>query len=197
MWTQPPYNDRNSLLFLIPPKLKQSKLSSHFDFGVNNQRSLPPSIPRLRWDPWERHRTPKCSPGAVAIWLPTAPGLCSRCVCECVFTTLCVHLNGLNAEHNFRVWVTIWPHATSLSLNWFISGSANHCTLDCFLNEGQFKAGFVKKVKTQGWITSTEERGGVSRTHSHVKRFAPKQVTVNSCFWPGKRGVVLHDHWDH
>ncbi len=31
--------------FLIPPKHKQFQLSSHFDFGVNNQRSLPPSIP--------------------------------------------------------------------------------------------------------------------------------------------------------
>ncbi len=31
--------------FLIPQKPKQSQLSSHFDFGVNNQRSLPPSIP--------------------------------------------------------------------------------------------------------------------------------------------------------
>ncbi len=31
--------------FLIPPKLKLKQLSSHFNFGVNNQRSLPPSIP--------------------------------------------------------------------------------------------------------------------------------------------------------
>ncbi len=38
-------------------------------------------------------------------------------------------------------------HFTSLSLNSFMSGCANHVTLDCFLNEGQFKAGFVKKLK--------------------------------------------------
>ncbi len=31
-------------------------------------------------------------------WLPTAPGVCSRCVCVCVCT-----LDGLNAEHKFRV----------------------------------------------------------------------------------------------
>ncbi len=43
--------------------------------GVNNQRSSPPSIPRLRC-PWARHRTPNCSLGAVT-WLPTAPGVCS------------------------------------------------------------------------------------------------------------------------
>ncbi len=40
-----------------------------------------------------------------------------------------------------------WPHTTSLSLNSFMSGCANHFTPDCFLNEGQFKAGFVKKLK--------------------------------------------------
>ncbi len=54
-------------------------------------------------------------------WLPTAPGVCSRCVCVCVcvFTAVCVHgvcvcvcvftavcvctLDGLNTEHKF--WV--------------------------------------------------------------------------------------------
>ncbi len=35
-------------------------------------------------------------------WLPTAPGVCSRCVC--VFTAVCVcTLDGLNAEHKFQV----------------------------------------------------------------------------------------------
>ncbi len=52
----------------------------------------PPSIPRLRWDPW----------------LPTAPGVCSQHMCVCsLLTTVCVHFNGLNAEHKFQVWVTI------------------------------------------------------------------------------------------
>ncbi len=42
-------------------------------------------------------------------WLPTAPGVCSRCVCVCVcvcvFTAVCVcTLDGLNAEHKFRVF---------------------------------------------------------------------------------------------
>ncbi len=39
-------------------------------------------------------------------WLSTAPGVCSRCVCVCVcvFTAVCVcTLDGLNAEHKFRV----------------------------------------------------------------------------------------------
>ncbi len=40
-----------------------------------------------------------------------------------------------------------WPHFTSLSLNVFMPGCANHFTPDYFLNEGQFKAGFVKKFK--------------------------------------------------
>ncbi len=39
-------------------------------------------------------------------WLPTAPGVRSLCVCVCVcvFTAVCVcTLDGLNAEHKFRV----------------------------------------------------------------------------------------------
>ncbi len=30
----------------------------------------------------------------------------------CVFTTVCVHLDGLNAERKFRVWVTILGHTS-------------------------------------------------------------------------------------
>ncbi len=36
------------------------------------------------------------------------------CVCVCVFvrsllTAVCVHMDGLNAEHKFRVWVLSFP----------------------------------------------------------------------------------------
>ncbi len=30
----------------------------------------------------------------------------------CVFTTVCVHLDELNAEHKFQVWVTILGHTS-------------------------------------------------------------------------------------
>ncbi len=61
----------------------------------------PPSIPWLRC-PWARHRTPNCSLGAGAM-----AAHCSGCV----FTAVCVHLDGLNAEDQFRVWVT-WQYIT-------------------------------------------------------------------------------------
>ncbi len=35
------------------------------------------------------------------------------------------------------------------------------------------------KSSNSRMITSTEERGGVSSAHYHVKRYAPKRVTVN------------------
>ncbi len=48
-----------------------------FGGGGCEQRAFsPPSIPRLRWDPWARHRTPNCSPGAA-----TLAAHCSGCVC--------------------------------------------------------------------------------------------------------------------
>ncbi len=28
----------------------------------------------------------------------------------------------------------------------------NHCTPDCFANEGQYKAGFAKNVLKDGWV---------------------------------------------
>ncbi len=54
--------------------------------------------------------------------LPTAPGVCSLlCVCA---------LDGINAEHKFRVWVTILGH---MSLSVITLGFIHHkqyCTLE-------------------------------------------------------------------
>ncbi len=58
---------------------------------------------------------------------------------------MCVHLDGLNAEHKFRVWVTILGH-TSLHVT-FTKLVYVWLRKSCFLNEGLFKAGFVKKLK--------------------------------------------------
>ncbi len=54
-------------------------------------------------------------------------------------------MQSTNSEYGSPYLAT--RHFTSLSLNLFMSGCANHFTPDCFLNEGQFKAGFVKKLK--------------------------------------------------
>ncbi len=55
-------------------------------------RTLSPSITRLRC-PWARHRNPHCSG-------------CVFTVCVCSLLCVCT-LNGINAEHKFRVWVII------------------------------------------------------------------------------------------
>ncbi len=73
--------------------------------GVSECTALSsPSIPRLR-SPWACHRTPNCSPGAAA----ETTAHCSGCVfMVCVFT-LCVcacALGWVNAEYEFRVWVS-------------------------------------------------------------------------------------------
>ncbi len=70
VWTQPPYNDKNLLLFLFifyPQKPKRSQLSSHFDL---EQGTKPPTVPRA---PQQY--------GCPLLWV-------------CVFTAVFVHLNG-------------------------------------------------------------------------------------------------------
>ncbi len=54
--------------------------------------------------PWARHRTSNCSPAPQHKWLPTSTGVCSRSVC--VHCCVCA-LEWVNAEHEFRVWLTI------------------------------------------------------------------------------------------
>ncbi len=68
--------------------------------------------------PWARHRAPNCSPGAGAMAAHCSGCVFTVCVCVCVcvhYSLLCVlHLDGLNAEHQFRVWVTILDNTSHL-----------------------------------------------------------------------------------
>ncbi len=69
--------------------------------------------PHLHWTRQLSCRAIPCrnscslSTHSIPLSMPIAPGVCSWCVCVCVFTTVCVHLDGLNAEHKFQVWDTI------------------------------------------------------------------------------------------
>ncbi len=66
--------------------VQRSLHPQYHDLGALEQGTEPPTAPQLCYS------------------ILTAPGVCSRCVC--VFTAVCT-LDGLNAEHKFRVWVTI------------------------------------------------------------------------------------------
>ncbi len=148
---------------------------------------------------------------------------CSGCVFTvCVFTAVFVRLYGLNAEHKFRVWVTILGH-TSLHFH-----SISLClAAQIILLQTAFwmrdNSSFFLKVKIQGWISSahcswssctsrrskshtlyllwlfanrlcssTEERDGVSRAHQHVKRNAEKQVAVNRAVFDKVKRVLFY-----
>ncbi len=70
--------------------------------------------------PLSKAPNPNCSPGTAAL-----AAHCSGCVfmvCVCVCVCVCVHLDGLNAEHKFRVWVTIIGHT---SLHFHFQDDAN------------------------------------------------------------------------
>ncbi len=70
-------------------------------------------------------------------------------------------------------------------------GCTNHFTPDCFLNEGQFKAGFVKKLKLKDG-SLPQKREAVSSDHYHVKRYAAKRVTVNRAVFDKVKRVLFY-----
>ncbi len=115
------------------------------------------SLFHLQYHNWgetlEQDTKPPTAPRALLHeCLPTAPGECSWCVCALGWVK-CRAQTLIMGHH-------IWPHTTSLSLNLFMSGCANHFTPDCFLNEGQFKADFVKKLKLEeGSLPQKREAG--------------------------------------
>ncbi len=115
------------------------------------------------------------------------------CVCACVCSLLCVctwmgQMQSTNSEYGSPYLAT--RHFTSLSLNSFMPGCANHFTKDCFLYEGQFKACFVKKFHRR-------EGRGEQCSLAWKEICTETSHCEQSCFWQGKKGVVLHDHWDH
>ncbi len=81
----------------------KSRVRQELSVGVvNNERSL-----HLLYHDWgetlEQGTEPPTAPRPPQHWQPTAPGVCSRCVC--VHYCVCMHLDGINAEHKFQVWV--------------------------------------------------------------------------------------------
>ncbi len=61
--------------------------------------------------PLSKALNPQLLPGRGSNMAAHCSGL-TVCVCVCVFTAVCVHVDGLNAEYKFRVWVTILGHTS-------------------------------------------------------------------------------------
>ncbi len=93
---------------------------------------------------------PRMPPQARPLSKAVNPQLLPRCRSNmaahssgCVFTVCVYALGWVECRAQIpSMGHHTWPHITSLSLNSFMPGCP-----DCLLNEGQFKAGFVKKLK--------------------------------------------------
>ncbi len=76
----------------------------------------PPSIPGR--DALEQGTEPPTAPQHK--WLPTAPGVCSWCVC--VFTAVCVHFGWVKCRAQIpSMGHHTWPYVSSLSLLVFLT----------------------------------------------------------------------------
>ncbi len=66
------------------------------------------------------------------------------------------------------------------------------------MNEGQFKAGFVNELKFKDdHFHRRRERRGEQWSLACKEICTEISHCEQSCFWQGKKGVVLDDHWDH
>ncbi len=75
-----------------------------------------------------------------------------------------------------------WPHFTSLSLNSFMPGCANHFIPDCFLNEGQFNAGFDKKLKLKDGPLPLKREAGEQCSLASKEICTETSYCEQSCF---------------
>ncbi len=101
LWTQPPYNDRNSVLFF---QSSQNLNSLNYQamlilYWITN------ALFHLQYHDWgeilEQGTEPPTAPCALQQYGCQLLWVCVHGVC--VFTTVCVHFDVLNADHKFRV----------------------------------------------------------------------------------------------
>ncbi len=75
--------------------------------------------------PLSKAPNPQLLPGRRSMnGCPLLQGVFTVCVCVCV--CVCVHLDGLNAEHTFRVWVTILGRMSSHILKYTTNNINNN-----------------------------------------------------------------------
>ncbi len=107
-------SDINLVTHLVGSPLVAQWLESRTRNRVNVQRSLHPQY--QDWGALEQVTEPSTAPRRRSINNCPLPRVCVHgvCVCSllcvCVHCCVCAHLDGLNAEHKFRVWVTILGH---------------------------------------------------------------------------------------
>ncbi len=102
-------------------------------------------------------------------WLPTALGVCSRCVCVCVCSQcvcvcslLCVCIRWVNTEHEFPVWVIILgcmsPH---FHFHYWCSSMLHLSETHRFLQSSSFwevRRALIGQLSSALWLNTSSVR---------------------------------------
>ncbi len=100
---QPPYNDKNALLFLSPKNLNSLNYQA-----ILILEWITSALFHLQYHDWGETFEQDTEPPTV----PRAPQQYGCPLLRVCVHSVYVHLDGLNAEHKFRVWVTKSGHTS-------------------------------------------------------------------------------------
>ncbi len=186
LWTQPPYNDRNSLICLIPQNLN----------SINYQAILilewiTSTLFHLQYHEWGETLKQGIEP-PIAPWVPQHYGcpllrVCVFTLCVCSLLCVCTWMGWMQSTNSkFGSPYLATHHFTFTKLIYACLRKSFYCRL-FFFNKGQFKAGFVKKLQLKDDHFHRRERRGEQWSLACKEIYTEMSHCEQSCFDKVKR----------